>query len=48
MAKPVRDKWWDDVVSVDSVKINDFTYLLWGDRVRVLGPGGASGRVTPV
>jgi len=32
MAVPARDVWWDDVVSVDSVKLNDWTHLLWGDR----------------
>jgi len=36
MAQPARNKWWNDVVSVDSVRLNDYTYLLWGDRVRVL------------
>jgi len=36
MPKPARDQWWDDVVSVDSVKLNNSTYLLWGDRVQVL------------
>jgi hypothetical protein len=36
------DKWWDDCVSQDSVRMRNKdgskkdTYLLWGDRVRVL------------
>jgi hypothetical protein len=47
MAQPARAKWWDDVVSVDSIKLNDFTYLLWGDRVRRLGqPSGGKVRVS--
>jgi beta-lactamase superfamily II metal-dependent hydrolase len=36
MTEPAKNKWWDDVVSVDSVKLDDDVYLLWGDRVRVL------------
>lgn len=36
MALPAREKWWYDVVSVDSIELNDWTYLLWGDRVKVL------------
>ncbi len=45
MAVPAKQKWWDDVVSADSVKLNDRTYLLWGDRVRVLERDHGSGRV---
>ena len=45
MTQPARAKWWNDVVSVDSVKLNDYTYLLWGDRVRVLDKDDATGRV---
>jgi beta-lactamase superfamily II metal-dependent hydrolase len=33
---PAKQPWWDDVVRVDSVKLTDTVYLLWGDRVRVL------------
>lgn len=36
MTNPARAKWWHDVVSVDSVKLNDRTWLLWGDRVQIL------------
>jgi beta-lactamase superfamily II metal-dependent hydrolase len=36
MTEPAREKWWDDVVRKDSVKLNDYTTLLWGDRVRVI------------
>ena len=46
MPEPARAKWWDDVVSVDTVKLNSDVYLLWGDRVRVLEDnGGDSVRV---
>ena len=45
MTQPARAKWWSDVVSADSVKLNDYTYLLWGDRVRVLDKDDATGRV---
>jgi beta-lactamase superfamily II metal-dependent hydrolase len=36
MPSPAKPKWWDDVVSADSVKLTDDVFLLWGDRVRVL------------
>ncbi len=36
MTAPAKTKWWDDIVSVDSIKMKDDVYLLWGDRVRVL------------
>lgn len=36
MPSPAKPRWWDDIVSVDSVKLTDQIYLLWGDRVRVL------------
>lgn len=45
MPTPAREQWWDDVVSVDTLKLNDSTYLLWGDRVRVLSPPDANGQV---
>jgi len=45
MPRPARDKWWDDVVSVDTVKLDKSTYLLWGDRVQVLERDEAKGLV---
>lgn len=45
MTRPARSKWWDDVVSVDSAKLNDWTHLLWGDRVRILDRDPVAGRV---
>lgn len=45
MTTPARAEWWDDVVSKDQVKLNDTTYLLWGDRVRRLGPVDGDGKV---
>ena len=36
MADPAREKWWDRVVTDDSIRLEDGTHLLWGDRVRVL------------
>ena len=45
MAGPTREKWWDDVVRVDTVKLNDSTHLLWGDRVKVLERDECSGTV---
>lgn len=36
MTKPARKKWWDDVISVDTIQLNDYVHLLWGDRVRIL------------
>lgn len=46
MTAPAKEKWWDDVVSVDTCKLDNGTHLLWGDRVKVLeqddGPGGAA------
>lgn len=45
MALPAREKWWNDVVRVDTVKLNDWTHLLWGDRVRVLERDPDTGRV---
>jgi len=36
MTEPARRQWWDDVISADTVKLNDYVHLLWGDRVRVL------------
>lgn len=44
MPAPAREQWWDDVVSVDSIKLTDRTYLLWGDRVRVLQQDLHTGR----
>lgn len=46
MTQPARARWWDDVVSVDTVKLNDWTWLLWGDRVRVLQSDGDRVRVS--
>lgn len=45
MPLPAKSKWWHDVVSVDSVKLNNNTYLLWGDRVRVLDKDDETHRV---
>ena len=45
MPQPAREQWWDDVVSVDSVKLNDSVYLLWGDRVQVLETDGSRRKV---
>jgi len=45
MTPPTRAKWWHDVVSSDSVRLNDFTYLLWGDRVKVLEEDPETDRV---
>lgn len=45
MTPPSRPPWWHDVVSVDSVRLNDFTYLLWGDRVKVLEEDPQTDRV---
>ncbi len=36
MTEPAKEQWWDDVIASDSVKLNDYTTLLWGDRVTVL------------
>lgn len=44
MPSPAKAKWWDDVVSVDSVKLTDEVHLLWGDRVRVLQRDQSTGR----
>lgn len=45
MANPAKTKWWDDVVSADTVRLSDTVHLLWGDRVRVLEKNEATGRV---
>jgi beta-lactamase superfamily II metal-dependent hydrolase len=45
MTQPAKGKWWNDVVSLDTVKLTDSVYLLWGDRVRVLEKDDATGRV---
>ena len=45
MPAPARGKWWDDVIGVDTCKLNDFVHLLWGDRVRVLERDPADKRV---
>ncbi|MCA9279256.1 MAG: hypothetical protein H6815_08140 [Phycisphaeraceae bacterium] len=45
MAAPARNKWWHDVVSVDSVKLENGTHLLWGDRVQILEEDSATDRV---
>lgn len=44
MPAPAKAQWWDDVVSVDSVKLTDHVYLFWGDRVRVLQRDAATQR----
>ncbi len=44
MPAPARVKWWDDVVSSESVKLTDEVHLLWGDRVRVLQHDAAAKR----
>jgi hypothetical protein len=44
MPSPAKPKWWDDVVSADSVKLTDEVHLLWGDRVRVLQRDPSAGR----
>ena len=36
MTDPARQRWWDRVVTDDSVELADGTHLLWGDRVRVI------------
>ena len=40
MPAPAREKWWDKVFNGDSYKLANDTYLLWGDRVRVLKTHG--------